>query len=134
MGKIRLANNQELNIVADGIMETGNILYILAAAELPIEQFDTLFSEKKNVEKIWVIDYTGELFQGYTGFVNLKSVTKEYDAVVSYTDGIDAKKEPVKGTAIRICLERPDETQQRITALEETVDTLVMESLERQVM
>ena len=59
MGKIRLANNQELNIVADGIMETGNILYILAAAELPIEQFDTLFSEKKNVEKIWIIDYTG---------------------------------------------------------------------------
>lgn len=134
MGKIRLANNQELNIVADGIMETGNILYILAAAELPIEQFDTLFSEKKNVEKIWVIDYTGELFQSYTGFVNLKSVTKEYDAVVSYTDGTDAKKESVKGTAIRICLERPDETQQRITALEETVDTLVMESLERQVM
>ena len=120
MGKIRLANNKELNI--------------LAAAELPIEQFDTLFSEKKNVEKIWVIDYTGELFQSYTGFVNLKSVTKEYDAMVSYTDGTDAKKEPVKGTAIRICLERPDETQQRITALEETLDTLVMESLERQVM
>lgn len=134
MGKIRLANNQELNIVADGIMETGNNLYILAAAELPIEQFDTLFSEKKNVEKIWVIDYTGELFQSYTGFVNLKSVTKEYDAVVSYTDGTDAKKKPVKGTAIRICLERPDETQQRIIALEETVDTLVTESLERQVM
>ena len=92
------------------------------------------FPKRRMWKKFRVIDYTGELFQSYTGFVNLKSVTKEYDAVVSYTDGIDAKKEPVKGTAIRICLERPDETQQRITALEETVDTLVMESLERQVM
>lgn len=51
MGKIRLANNQELNIVADGIMETGNILYILAAAELPIEHSIPCFPKRRMWKK-----------------------------------------------------------------------------------
>lgn len=130
MGKIRLESGQELNIIADGISTVGNTLILqIEAGQYSIQELDNIFTDRKNTGKIWVIDYTGELFECYTGFTELRSVAKEYDVVVRYSETKNGEKEAVKDVAIRVCLERPDETKQRIAALEETVDTLVLESL-----
>ena len=51
------------------------------------------------------------------------------EAVVSHTQDAEGSLVPVTGAAIMVELQRPDETETRIAALEETVDTLVLESL-----
>lgn len=130
MGKIKLNNNQELEIIADGIQQAGNYLTLqLVPGEKTIIDYDEIFSQEANTKKIWVIDYTGELFKQYSGFTKLQSIEKQYDAVVFYTEDADKNRVPVTGTAIRVTLAHPDQTEQRITSLEETVDALTMEIL-----
>lgn len=130
MGKIRLNNGTELEIIADGIQQAGNNLALrLVPGERTIMEFDEIFSQEANTKKIWVVDYTGELFKQYSGFTKLQSIEKQYDAVVSYTEDEDKNRVPVTGTAIRVTLTRPDQMKQRVSAIEETVDMLVMESL-----
>lgn len=51
------------------------------------------------------------------------------EVIVDYTQDVDGNQMPVTGVAIVVELQRPDETEARITALEETVDTLVLENL-----
>lgn len=130
MGKIRLNDGQELEIVADGIQQAGNHLILqLVPGEKSIVDYDEIFSQESNTKKIWVVDYTGELFKQYSGFTKLQSIEKRYDAVVSYTEDEDKNKVPVTGTAICVTLASPDKTEQRIAAIEDTVDILAMEIL-----
>lgn len=130
MGKIKLNNGQELNIVADGIQASGDSLTVsLVPGEKSITDYDEIFSQSANIKKITVLDYNGDPFLIHSGYTKLQSIEKLYDTVVDYTKDEDGNKVPVTGTAIRVSLVRPDQTEQRLTSLEETVDTLVMESL-----
>lgn len=130
MGVIRLANNQEVNIIADGIQAIGDSLTLqLVPGEKTLTEYDEIFSRESSTKKIIVIDYLGEDFLIHSGYTKLQSVEKQYDVVVDYTEDEDGNKVPVTGTAIRVSLVRPDKTEQRLASLEETVDTLVMESL-----
>lgn len=130
MGVIRLANNQELNIIADGIQASGDTLTLqLVPGERTITEYDDIFSQEASTKKITVIDYLGEDFLIHSGYTKLQSVEKQYDVVVDYTEDEDGNKVAVTGTAVRVSLVRPDKTEQRLASLEETVDTLVMESL-----
>lgn len=127
MGKIKLSNDQELNIVADGIQEAGDSLIITLTTEKTITEYDELFSDSNNTRKVTVLDSTGDPFLIHSGYTKLQSVEKLYDAIVDYTEDEAKNKIPVTGTAIRVYLIRPDKTEQRITSLEDTVDTLTME-------
>lgn len=49
------------------------------------------------------------------------------EITMDHTQDKEGNAVPVKGSAIIVELQRPDETEARITALEETVDTLVLE-------
>ncbi|MBS6195497.1 MAG: hypothetical protein KH828_07955 [Clostridiales bacterium] len=117
MGKIRLSNNQELEIIKDGIQESGDHLMI-GLTSSDILQMDQIFSDAKNTEKIWVLDWQGELFKEYTGFTQLQEVAKEYDAVISQ----EAGKEPVIGAAVRVRLYRPNDIEKRVSDLEKKID------------
>lgn len=48
MGKIKLNNGTELNIIPDGIQESGDYLTLYLAAEKTVEEYDGLFSVKEN--------------------------------------------------------------------------------------
>ena len=130
MGKIRLNNGQELEIIADGIRATGDYLTLgLVPGDKNIMEYETLLSDAANTSKIQVIDYNDEVFKIYSGFTRIQRIEKQMDADVSHTQDADGNPVPVTGVAIIVELQRPDETEARIAALEETVDTLVLESL-----
>ena len=127
MGKIKLSNDQELNIVADGIQEAGDSLIITLTTEKTITEYDELVSDSNNTRKVTVLDSTGDPFLIHSGYTKLQSVEKLYDTTVDYKKDEDGNKLQVAGTAIRVSLIRPDKTEQRIASLEDTVDTLTME-------
>lgn len=45
MGKIKLSNEQELSIIADGIQAAGDSLTISLTADKTIAEYDEIFSE-----------------------------------------------------------------------------------------
>ena len=130
MGKIRLNNGQELEIIADGIRATGDYLTLgLVPGDKNIMEYETLLSEAANTSKIQVIDYNDEVFKIYSGYTKMQKIEKQMETVVDYTQDDEGNPVPVNGIAIIVELQRPDETEARIASLEETVDKLVLDSL-----
>ena len=130
MGKIRLNNGQGLEIIADGIHEAGDSLTLgLVPGDKNIMEYETLLSDAANTSKIQVIDYNDEVFKIYSGYTKMQKIEKQMETIVDYTQDEEGNPVPVKGVAILVELQKPDETEARITALEETVDTLVLDSL-----
>lgn len=131
MGKIKLNNGQELEIIADGVMENGDVLSLgISPADKTILDIERLMEERTNTEKIQLLDYNGDIFKVYPGYTVLKRIEKQLDAVVGYSEPDEnGNYTSIKGVVIVVELMRPDETESRIAALEETVDTLVLESL-----
>ena len=130
MGKIRLNNGQELEIIADGIRVTGDYLTLgLVPGDKNIMEYETLLSEAANTSKIQVIDYNDEVFKIYSGYTKMQKIEKQMETVVDYTQDEEGNPVPVNGVAILVELKKPDKTEARIAALEETVDKLVLDSL-----
>ena len=130
MGKIRLNNGQELGIIADGIQVSGDSLTLgLVPGDKNIMEYETLLSDAANTSKIQVIDYNDEVFKIYSGYTKMQKIEKQMETIVDYTQDEEGNPVPVNGVAILVELQKPDETEARITALEETVDTLVLDSL-----
>ena len=130
MGKIRLNNGQELEIIADGIRATGDYLTLgLVPGDKNIMEYETLLSEAANTSKIQVIDYNDEVFKIYSEYTKMQKIEKQMETIVDYTQDEEGNPVPVKGAAILVELQKPDKTEARIAALEETVDKLVLDSL-----
>ena len=130
MGKIRLNNGQEMEIIADGIRATGDYLTLgLVPGDKNIMEYETLLSKAANTSKIQVIDYNDEVFKIYSGYTKMQKIEKQMETVVDYTQDDEGNPVPVNGVAIIVELQRPDETEARIASLEETVDKLVLDSL-----
>ncbi len=130
MGNIRLNNGQELEIIADGIHAAGDSLTLgLVPGDKNIIEYETLLSDTANTSKIQVIDYNDEVFKIYSGYTKMQKIEKQMETIVDYTQDEEGNPVPVNGVAILVELQKPDETEARITALEETVDTLVLDSL-----
>lgn len=117
MGKIKLNNGTELNIIPDGIQEAGDYLTLYLAAEKTVEEYDGLFSVKENTRKISVIDYTGEVFKVHQGFTNLKECGKVYDVIVEKVE-----ESPVTGEAVKVVLFRPSDIEKRLEEVEKKLE------------
>ena len=66
MGKIRLNNGQELEIITDGIQVAGDSLSLgLVPGDKNIMDYEALLSDAANTSKIQVIDYNDEVFKIY---------------------------------------------------------------------
>ncbi|WP_373124974.1 hypothetical protein [Blautia producta] len=130
MGKIRLNNGQELEIITDGIQVAGDSLSLgLVPGDKNIMDYEALLSDAANTSKIQVIDYNDEVFKIYSGYTKMQKIEKQMETVVDYTQDEEGNPVPVNGVAIIVELQRPDETEARIASLEETVDKLVLDSL-----
>ena len=83
MGKIRLNNGQELEIIADGIRATGDYLTLgLVPGDKNIMDYEALLSEAANTSKIQVIDYNDEVFKIYSGYTKMQKIEKQMETVV----------------------------------------------------
>lgn len=123
-------NFLKLEIIADGIQAAGDSLTLrLVPGDKNIMEYETLLSDVANTSKIQVIDYNDEVFKIYSGYTKMQKIEKQMETIVDYTQDEEGNPVPVNGVAIIVELQRPDETESRIAALEETVDTLVLESL-----
>lgn len=130
MGKIRLNNGQGLEIIADGIWAAGDSLTLgLVPGDKNIMEYETLLSDAANTSKIQVIDYNDEVFKIYSGYTKMQKIEKQMETIVDYTQDEEGNPVPVNGVAILVELKKPDKTEARIAALEETVDKLVLDSL-----
>lgn len=130
MWKIRLNKGEEFEVTEDGVQALDNILTInLFANEKNIVEFEELFENTENTKKIQLIDHDGSTFLSHLGYTKLQSIKKQMETIVNYTQDEEGNSVPVTGAAIIVELRRPDETEARIAALEETVDKLVLDSL-----
>lgn len=130
MWRIRLNKGEELEVTEAGVQILDNILTLnLLPNEKDIIEYEELLNNAENTKRIQLIDQDDSVFLLHLGYTKLHSIKKEMEAIVDYTQDADGNQVPVTGFAIVVELQRPDETQSRIAALEETVETLVMESL-----
>lgn len=108
MRTIRLANGEELNITADGIQTSGDTLFLsLIPGDRTLTDYEDIFKQSANTEKITVVDYLGEDFLTHSGYTELQRIEKQYDAVVDYTVKDDGNKALLRGVAVHIYLKRP---------------------------
>ena len=115
MGKIRLNNGQELEIITDGIQVAGDSLSLgLVPGDKNIMDYEALLSDAANTSKIQVIDYNDEVFKIYSGYTKMQKIEKQMETVVDYTQDEEGNPVPVNGVAIIVELQRPDETEARI--------------------
>lgn len=128
MEKIKLNNNETFEIIVNGIIEYDKRLRIsfLPGVKNLIELENEFIQE--NTQKIYLLSKTDEVLKVFSGYTKLVGIEKQKDAVIGYNNN-ESEEKPVTGDLIIVSLERPDITEKRIAALEETVDTLTLEIL-----
>nr|DAH03578.1 MAG TPA: hypothetical protein [Caudoviricetes sp.] len=128
MEKIKLNNNETFEIIVNGIIEYDKRLRIsfLPGVKNLIELENEFIQE--NTQKIYLLSKTDEVLKAFSGYTKLVGIEKQKDAVIGYNN-IESEEKLVTGDLIIVSLERPDTTEKRIVALEETVDTLTLEIL-----
>ena len=128
MEKIKLGSGKELDLIVCGILanpQTVTIKFLPGADSL--DALNTLLTDTAETEKMMLLSDGGEELAIYNGYTQLQSIGQELNAVIGYTQ--DEIQEPITGKIVTAVLCKPDATEKRLASLEETVDTLVMESL-----
>lgn len=128
MEKIKLGSGKELELIVCGIIGDAEKVSMQFLPEE--DSLDDLFSLLSDVEEtgmMKLLSETGEELRIFSGYTVLQSIGQELDAVIGYTQ--DEHETPITGKLVTAVLRKPDQTEARLTSLEETVDTLVMESL-----
>lgn len=128
MEKIKLGSGKELNLVVCGILAAKDAVTLkFLPGEDSLDDLNTLLMDASETTKMTLLSDGGEALAIYNGYTELQSISQEMEAVIGYTQ--DEGQTPITGKLVTVVLEKPDQTNQRLTSLEETVDTLVMESL-----
>ena len=128
MEKIKLNSGKELPIITCGILvDTGKVTLQFLPGEDSLDTLNTLLSDLEVTSKMTLLSESGDELMILNGYTKLVRISQEMDAVIGYA--ADEEQEPITGKLVTAVLSKPDATEQRLTSLEETVDTLVMESL-----
>lgn len=128
MEKIRLGSGKELELIVCGILaDEEKVTLKFLPGEDSLDSLHALLTDRGETAEMKLLFVSGGTQGIYTGYTQLKSIGMELDAVVGYTQ--DDEQVPITGKLVTAVLAKPDRTDQRLTSLEETVDTLVMESL-----
>lgn len=128
MEKIRFESGKEYNLITCGLTaDEGKMNIKLIPGEDTLDTINLLVSNAEATGEIKLISEAGETLGIYSGYTSLQSLLLTVDAIIGYSQ--DEEQEPIIGKLVTVVLMKPDTTEQRLSALEDTVDTLVMESL-----
>lgn len=128
MEKIRTGTGKKYELIVCGILADSEKLTLkLLPGEESLDSINAQLLNTDATAKLTLLSDSEEELAIYNGYMNLQSITQEMDAVVGYSQ--DTEQTPITGKLVTVVLHKPDQTEQRIASLEETVDTLVMESL-----
>lgn len=128
MEKIKLGSGKELELIVCGIIgDAEKVSMQFLPGEDSLDDLFALLSDTDETGMMKLLSETGEELRIFSGYTVLQSIGQELDAVIGYTP--DEQETPITGKLVTAVLRKPDQTEARLTSLEETVDTLVMESL-----
>lgn len=126
MEKVKLSNSQLFDITINGVNSTEESLKIaIVAPEMDLVAIENLVTTKENVKRIELLSESDEVLKIYSGYSILSSLEKKKDVVIDTT----IEGEVVVSDVIYISLRKENEAEARLSALEETVDVLVMSAL-----
>lgn len=130
MEKIKLLNNETFELITCGVDCTPEkIVFFILPGNATLSEVETSFSPE-NTAKIYRLSVEdNEELQLYTGYTKLLNIEKRKEAEIDTNITETGEVTPVLGDLIRIELIKPNETEERIKSLEETVDTLTLEIL-----
>lgn len=130
MEKIKLYNEETFDIIPNGIRSTSETLTVsFLSPKKDLVSLEEVFSDSANLEKIYLLSDTDEVLRIYSGYSVLDSIEKQKNVVIATTVTEDGESETV-ADVIYITLRKANETEARLTSLEESVDLLVMSVLE----
>lgn len=130
MEKIKLLNNETFELITCGVDCTPEkIVFFILPGNVTLTEVETSFSPE-NTAKIYRLSAQDEEeLQLYTGYTKLLNIEKRKEAEIDTNVTETGEATTVVGELIRIELIKPNETEERIRSLEETVDTLTLEIL-----
>lgn len=130
MEKIRLLNNETFELITCGVDCTPEkIVFFILPGNTTLTEVETAFNPE-NTKKIYRLSAQDEEeLQLYTGYTKLVDIEKRKDAEIDTNITETGEVTAVLGDLIRVELVKPNETEERIKSLEETVDTLTLEIL-----
>ena len=121
MEKIKFSNGDIFEILTSGVHSDDKVLSLaFIAPEKDLVTLETMLLDKNNVARIELLSAVDEVLKIYSGYVKLVSIEKKKDVVIA---------EDTKSDVIYITLKQLNETETRLSSLEETVDMLVMSAL-----
>ncbi len=142
MEKIKLSNGNILEIMNNGVHSSDERLTVsIVAPDTDLVTMETLFTDRENVNRIELLSESDETLRIYSGYVGLTNIEKRKNIVISrevIPEEVDengeviteASETVVTSDVIVITLRKENETEARLTSLEESVDLLVMSVLE----
>lgn len=130
MEKIKLLNNETFELITCGVdCSPEKLVFFILPGNATLTEVETAFNPE-NIAKIYRLSSQDEEeLQLYTGYTNLLNIEKRKEAEIDTNITETGEVTPVLGDLIRIELIKPNETEERIKSLEETVDTLTLEIL-----
>ena len=130
MEKIKLLNNETFELITCGVDSTPEkIVFFILPGNATLAEVETAFNPE-NTKKIYRLSAQDEEeLQLYTGYTKLIDIEKRKEVEIDTNITEAGEVTPVLGDLIRIELVKPNETEERIKSLEETVDTLTLEIL-----
>lgn len=130
MEKIKLLNNETFELITCGVdCSPEKIVFFILPGIVTLTEVETSFSPE-NTSKIYRLSAQDEEeLQLYTGYTKLLNIEKRKEAEIDTNITETGETTPLLGDLIRIELIKPNETEERIKSLEETVDTLTLEIL-----
>ena len=142
MEKIKLSNGNILEITNNGVHSSDEKLTMsIVAPDTDLVTMETLFTDRENVARIELLSESDEVLRIYSGYVGLTNIEKRKNIVISSViipEEVDENGEVIteasetvtRSDVVVITLRKENETEARLTSLEESVDLLVMSVLE----
>lgn len=129
MEKIKLGSGKELHLIVCGILADNEKVTLKFTPDEgdTLDGYNTLLSAASETKKLMLLSESNEQLSIYDGYTELSSIEAKTETVIGYSE--DEQHTPITGRVITAVLKKPDKTERRLTALEDTVDTLVMENL-----
>lgn len=130
MEKIKLNNNKTFELITCGVDCTPEkIVFFVLPGNATLTEVETSFNSENTAKIYRMSAQDEEELQLYTGYTKLTGIEKRKEAEIDTNITEAGEVTPVLGDLIRIELVKPNETEERIKSLEETVDTLALEIL-----
>jgi len=128
MERIKIGTEKEFELIVCGIKaDEKQITLKFLPREDSLDSINTLLTDPEATAKMTLLSESGDELAIYNGYTSLLSISQEMNAVIGYKQ--DPEQTPVEGKLVTAVMAKPDQTEQRIASLEDTVDTLAMEIL-----